>query len=144
MLYDPNCIHFYQGSAVPIDTILNDTLSYFKKEKNAVDPLVEKLIELRLEKFAKDKYAFQKQLNELDHTDYHLMGVLMARYDSTASGGYAPRSWCFYIRDFTAETNEGSVWRILLDDEEEIRVKNKHEEYILLTLRGNRWMEIKL
>lgn len=122
--YDPQCLHFYQGRAVPIDTILKDTLSYFdhSKKEGDVNSLIHKWIGLRLEKYTKDNDAFQKQLDELDHADYHLMGVLMVKYDSSASGGYGPRSWCFYLRDYMSGNKDGSTWRVIIDDEEEQKV----------------------
>jgi hypothetical protein len=121
-LYDPKCIHFYQGRPFPVDQLLSDTLSYFRNEHGAVDALVENLIELRLEQYSRDKFTFQQQSNQFDHSDYHLMGVLMLRYDSTATKGTSPRSWCLYLRSYI-EGADGSIWRILVDDEEEQSVR---------------------
>lgn len=116
MLYDPKCIHFFQGRPIPINDLLQDTLHYFKQEGH-VDSLVEALINLRLDKYKNDKLVFERQTSELDNTDYHLLGALMVRYDSTASRGSAPRSWCLYLRDYV-ENADGSIWRILLEDDE--------------------------
>lgn len=117
MLYDPKCIHFFQGRPLPINDLMQDTLSFLKRENGTIDPLVEALIKLRLDKYDQDKSAFERQTSELDTTDYHLLGALMVRYDSIASRGSAPRSWCLYLRDY-AENADGSVWRILLEDAE--------------------------
>lgn len=121
-LYDPKCIHFYQGRPFAVDQLLSDTLNYFRKEHGTVDSLVENLIELRLEQFSRDRFTFQQQSNQLDNSDYHLMGALMLRYDSTATKGASPRSWCLYLRSYI-EDAEGSIWRILMNDNEEASVR---------------------
>ncbi|CEP11631.1 hypothetical protein [Parasitella parasitica] len=83
MLYNPSCIHFFQGKAISVNDLLQDTLLYFKQEKHHVDPLVEALIQLRLDKYDHDKSEFERQTSELDDTDYHLLGALMATSDQT-------------------------------------------------------------
>ncbi|KAK4509712.1 uncharacterized protein ATC70_007014 [Mucor velutinosus] len=117
MLYDPKCIHFFQGRPVHVNDLLQDTLSYLQRENGHIDPIVEALIRLRLDKYDQDKSTFERQTSELDATDYHLLGALMVRYDSIASRGSAPRSWCLYLRDYV-ENADGTVWRILLEDGE--------------------------
>ncbi|KAI9253710.1 hypothetical protein EDC94DRAFT_619537 [Helicostylum pulchrum] len=113
---DPKCYHIYQDSILPVDQLLYDTLDYFKQEKSGVDSLVEELIELRLEQFARDKFLFQQESNALDNTTYQLMGALMARYDSTASNGSLSNCWCLYLRDYVE--SDGNLWRIIVNDTE--------------------------
>ncbi|KAL9554099.1 hypothetical protein MBANPS3_002965 [Mucor bainieri] len=117
MLYDPKCMHFFQGRPIPVNDILQDTLDYLERENGAVDPIVEALIKLRLDKYDQDKSAFERQTWELDATDYHLLGALMVRYDSFASRGSAPRSWCLYLRDYV-ESADGSVWHVLVENDD--------------------------
>ncbi|KAI8061466.1 uncharacterized protein B0P05DRAFT_477604 [Gilbertella persicaria] len=76
------------------------------------------MIELRLEQYARDKFTFQQQSNQLDHADYYLMGVLMVRYDSTANKGYSSNAWSLYLRDYI-EDPEGSIWRIFCDEQDQ-------------------------
>lgn len=99
-----------------MDQLLYDTLDYFKQEKSSVDSLVEELIELRLEQFARDRFLFQQESNVLDNTTYQLMGALMARYDSTASNGSSSNCWCLYLRDYVE--SDGNLWRIIVNDTE--------------------------
>jgi hypothetical protein len=75
------------------------------------------LIKLRLEQFSRDKLKFQQESNEMDDTTYHLMGVLMTRYDSLTS--HSSKSWCLYLRDYTM-SEDGASWRILYKDSEEM------------------------
>ncbi|EPB89306.1 hypothetical protein HMPREF1544_03815 [Mucor circinelloides 1006PhL] len=105
------------GRPIPVNDLLQDTLRYLQRENDHIDPVVEALIQLRLDKYDQDKSTFERQTSELDATDYHLLGALMVRYDSIASRGSAPRSWCLYLRDYV-ENADGSVWRILLEDDE--------------------------
>ncbi|KAI8643171.1 hypothetical protein BD408DRAFT_342904 [Parasitella parasitica] len=94
---------------------------------------METLINLRLDKYEHDKLEFERQTEELDDADYHLLGALMVRYDSTASRGSASRSWCLYLRDYI-EDEDGSTWRILLEDGESRVVSDQ----TLADIRGAR------
>lgn len=113
---DPKCFRFYQGRILPVDQLLYDTLDYLKQEQSDTNKLVEQLIELRLEQYSRDKFMFQQESKELDNTNYHLMGALMARYDSSVSNGSAPDSWCLYLRDYV--DSDGSAWRVIYADKE--------------------------
>ncbi|KAI8380262.1 hypothetical protein BD560DRAFT_387618 [Blakeslea trispora] len=114
--YDPKCVQFYRGRAIPIDCLLKDTLHYF--EKQTIQPALEKLIQLRLTQYAEDTDKYNEQTSQLDHADYDLVGALMVRYDSTPNRGYASDAWCLYLRDFI-ETSDGSSWRVLYDEQDQ-------------------------
>ncbi|KAI7899934.1 uncharacterized protein BX663DRAFT_440080 [Cokeromyces recurvatus] len=72
------------------------------------------MIELRLEKFVRDKFAFIQQSNELDYTSYHLIGVLMVSRTQGKTDDIG--NWCLYLRDYFTEGE--SVWRVFVDDSE--------------------------
>jgi hypothetical protein len=116
-----------------VDQLLSDTLNYFRNEYGVVDALVESLVELRLEQYSRDKFTFQQQSNQLDHSDYHLMGALMLRYDSTSTKGTSPKSWCLYLRSYMDDA-DGSIWRILLDDDEGQSVSHRDETWQALNV----------
>lgn len=111
---DPKCFRLFQGRILPVDQLLYDTLDYLKGEDSDCNKLVEQFIELRLEQYTRDKLQFQQESEELDNTNYHLMGALMARYNGSASDGSAPDCWCLYLRDYV--DSDGSTWRIIYTD----------------------------
>ncbi|KAI9470873.1 MAG: hypothetical protein EXX96DRAFT_511385 [Benjaminiella poitrasii] len=134
-MYDPKSMHFFQGHAFPVDHLLNDTLQYLKKERgdDPLSTLVEKMIELRLEKFTRDKYAFIQHSNDLDHTDYHLLGVLMVR--SKQDDQNVNANWCLYLRDYYMEG--GSLWRVFLNDSE-VQI---HSEQAMADIRDSEYQQ---
>lgn len=115
-ILNPNCYHLYGDRVLPVDQVLRDALAFLKSEDNA-DEIVEKLINLRLEQYAKDISQAQQESSELDNTDYQLMGALLVRYDSSASEGNAPNAWCLYLRDYM-NSEDGNMWRVILKDNE--------------------------
>lgn len=115
-ILNPNCYYLYGDRVLPVDQVLRDALAFLKSEDSA-DEIVEKLIDLRLEQYAKDISQAQQESSELDTTDYQLMGALLVRYDSSASEGNAPNAWCLYLRDYM-NSEDGNMWRVILKDNE--------------------------
>lgn len=78
---------------------------------------MDRLVAPRLEQYMVE----QAQQKPVVAVDFLLMGALMVRYDSLQTEGYAPNSWCLYLRDYI-ESSTGSVWRVLGGDTE-VRVR---------------------
>ncbi|KAG0168405.1 hypothetical protein DFQ28_004872 [Apophysomyces sp. BC1034] len=106
-------LFFYQQDrATPIDSILCGALDYLHQQ-HIDTSTVDELVASRLKQYTCERMKQEPAAG----VDFLLMGALMVRYDSLQSEGYAPHSWCLYLRDYI-ESSTGSVWRVLGGDTE--------------------------
>ncbi|KAI9255544.1 hypothetical protein BY458DRAFT_519933 [Sporodiniella umbellata] len=98
---------------VPLNYVLQDAKDYFSQcESSPENSALQEVLDLRLGCFAQDMNTLERESNELDNTEYHLTGAIMASNEHPMC--------CLYMRDF-AESPEGLNWRIFgLEEEKRI------------------------
>ncbi|CAO3608704.1 unnamed protein product [Cunninghamella echinulata] len=113
LLLDKKFAYQQKEKHIPIDSILNGTLTYITTKSKSIsnDSKIISMINQRLSQFRLDAQNIQLSKKQIE-IDYTLTGVLMVKYDALNYNGMLGDAWCLYLRDYVEDAS-GSKWRII-------------------------------